>query len=260
MKPQPLNNEHLAVQDLLPAHAAGALPQAEQDRVRQHLQQCAECRNDAALGQRLRAAEPAAPAGLDADAALARLMGRLDEAVPVAPAAVSPPAASHGSGSVPVAPSRLHSPATHVGEHTAAQASRSAVPGTARAASAWRFLLGLFNGGGWRNWALAGQLAVIAGLAVLVLRPAGDEAAYRALGSGGGAAAPDVVVMFQPDAHVGQVQRLLQASGARIVDGPTVTGAYLLDVDAAHREALLAALRAEPSVRMAEPLGAGTQP
>jgi hypothetical protein len=46
---------------------------------------------------------------------------------------------------------------------------------------------------------------------------------------------------------------LLQAQGARVVAGPTETGAWLLRVDARG----LAALRAAPIVQLAEPLQPG---
>nr|WP_155442154.1 zf-HC2 domain-containing protein [Pseudoduganella ginsengisoli] len=202
-------HEHLAVQELLPWHVAGTLPATEQARVAQHLDSCAACRADVARERRLMSAEPPLPAGLDAEAALARLMPQLN-------GAAQPP--RHGV---------LHRIAAY------------------------------FDAGGWRNWALAAQFAIIAGLGVTLWQAIGsNEPSYRALGSGK-AAAPDVVVMFQPDARFDQVQRVLQASGARIVDGPTVAGAYLIGVDAAHQPQLLAALRADPAVRLAEPLGTG---
>lgn len=112
--------------------------------------------------------------------------------------------------------------------------------------------------GGWRNWALAAQCAVIAGLAFAWMQPPPDSA-YRALGSGD-AATPELVVVFQPGAQLAEVQRLLLDTGGRIVDGPTVTGAYLVDVDEARVGRALTALRADPAVRLAEPLGAGTRP
>lgn len=110
---------------------------------------------------------------------------------------------------------------------------------------------------GWQGWALAGQFAVICVLAVLAM-PRNDTPAYQALGRGQ-AATPDVLVVFKPEARMQDVQDILQAQGASIVGGPTVTGAYMLDVDAGRHGALLAALRAHPSVELAESL-AGSQP
>ncbi|NVM75650.1 anti-sigma factor RsiW [Duganella sp. SG902] len=113
---------------------------------------------------------------------------------------------------------------------------------------------------GWQGWAIAAQLGVIAVLAVQLL-PHGGEAppAYQALGRGA-ASTPDVLVVFKADARLQDVQQLLQASGAQIIGGPTVTGAYMLDVDAGHRAELLSALRANPAVELAESLTAAGQP
>jgi hypothetical protein len=285
MKPQPLSDEaeHLAVQQVLPWHVAGALSATEQAMVARHLETCAACRADLALQRQIRLAEPGLPDGLDAEAALARLMPQLDhvaqEPAPLAaalrgaaPAGVPGlPDAADGvaggrTGPAGDAPGRTGTRAAAAG--TAAAAARSGARAESHpAATPWRGwlrrLVDTFDGGGWRNWALAAQCVVIAGLGVLLWPAVGgpDAAApaYRALGSGA-VAAPDVVVMFQPDARLEPVQRVLQASGARIVDGPTVTGAYLVDVDAARMPQLLAALRADPAVRLAEPLGAGAAP
>lgn len=117
------------------------------------------------------------------------------------------------------------------------------------------------SGGGWMPWALAAQGVVIAGL-VLQLLP-DSSADYRALSNGGNAAPPssgNVVVMFHADTQLGQVQQILQAQGARVVDGPTVTGAYVLEVPDANQARALAALKARPEVQLAEPLNAGRAP
>lgn len=303
MKPQPLSDEaeHLAVQQVLPWYGAGALPATEQAMVARHLETCAACRADVAQQRQVSLAEPALPDGLDVEAALARLMPQLDkvaqDAAPLADARRG--AASSGVPAVPdaagaVAGARIDragdapertgaraaaagaadaatNAAANVATNAAARAGVASATGARAesrpAATPWRGwlrrLLDSFDGGGWRNWALAAQCVVIAGLGVLLWPAVGGEdaaaPAYRALGNGA-VAAPDVVVMFQPDARLEHVQRVLQASGARIVDGPTVTGAYLVDVDAARMPQLLAALRADPAVRLAEPLGAGAAP
>jgi hypothetical protein len=114
------------------------------------------------------------------------------------------------------------------------------------------------DGAGWQGWALAAQCAVIAVLAVQLL-PRSPAPDYRALGNGA-TAMPDVLVVFRPDARLQDVQRLMQDHHAQIVGGPTVTGAYMLDVDAAHQPQLLSALRADPAVERAESLTAASQP
>ncbi|HEX7384990.1 MAG TPA: hypothetical protein VF291_11800, partial [Burkholderiaceae bacterium] len=65
----------------------------------------------------------------------------------------------------------------------------------------------------------------------------------------------DVVVMFRADATEAELRAALHAGGARIVDGPTAAGAWVLDVPPGRRAAALAALRSQPSVTLAQPLG-----
>ncbi|SFV00654.1 zf-HC2 domain-containing protein [Pseudoduganella namucuonensis] len=213
-------NRHGAVRELLPWFVSGTLEGEELALVREHLEGCEQCREDVAWQQRLRAAPPSPPSGLDPERALARLMARLEPRENPAP---SPQAAAGWPAAL---------------------------------AARWRALWS--GGGGWMPWALAGQGVLIAGLLVqLVPRDVQD---YRALSSGAQPAAGQLVVMFNPDARVAEVQGMLQEHGARLVDGPTATGAYVLDVPAAGRSELVAALRASPAVRLAEPLDAGRAP
>lgn len=121
------------------------------------------------------------------------------------------------------------------------------------------FLQTFFAGNApWMRWALATQFAVIAVLGILVVPPLGDLAAYRVLGAGTPAnTAGNAVVIFRPETTVQDMRRILQASGARVVDGPTVTDAYVLAVTEKQLAHAIGALRAEPAVAMAEPLGSG---
>lgn len=210
--------EHLALQDLLPWYASGALDEREAERVQRHLSDCALCREDLAWQRKLLETEAPLPAGLDPERALARLMPQL-EARPAAPA-----------------------PAP-------------AVTGQ-RLAGRLRAWLGL---AGWQGWALGAQFAAIAVLASMQLMPRQEAQPYQALGRGA-AATPDLLVVFKPLARVEQVQRLLQAHSAQIIGGPTVTGAYMLEVEQSRQAQLLSALRADPAVELAESLTAGTQP
>lgn len=264
MTSQPLSDEaeHLAVQQVLPWYGAGALCATEQAMVVRHLDTCAACRADVTLQRQVRLAEPALPAGLDVEAALARLMPQLDH--------VAQDGAPSSNALRGAATNAAKNVATDAASRVASNAASNVASGSGAAATPWhgwrRRLLDAFGGGGWRNWALAAQGVVIAGLGVLLWPAVGGQSAderatpvYRALGSGA-VAAPDVVVMFQPEARLADVQRVLQASGARIVDGPTVTGAYLVDVEAARIPQLLVVLRADPAVRLAEPLGARAVP
>jgi hypothetical protein len=63
-----------------------------------------------------------------------------------------------------------------------------------------------------------------------------------------------VIVMVRPDVRVGDLAGLLGKNGARIVDGPTSAGAYVLAVPQPQRTAIIASLRAQPAFAMAEPL------
>jgi hypothetical protein len=85
----------------------------------------------------------------------------------------------------------------------------------------------------------------------------GDEtsAQYRTLASEGGIANGDVVVVFDAAAPEAQMRQLLQASGARIVGGPTSANGYVLAIPPDGRARALEQLRAAKIVKLAEPLG-----
>lgn len=208
------------MQALLPWYAAGSLADGEAGRVQQHLRDCPACRAELAWQRRLLETAAPLPAGLDQERALARLMPRLDEALPPLAQPVAKP-----------------SPAVQ--------------PPSRFASSLLDWLRGH---GGWKGWAIAAQAAVIVVLAANML-PGGAPPSYRALGSAP-AATPDVLVVFKPGASVQDMQRLLKSSGAQLVGGPTATGAWLLDVEPGRRAALVRALRNDPAVELAEALAA----
>lgn len=199
---------HQAAQQLLPWLLAGTLDGGERAMVEQHLQGCAQCRDDLAWQRRLRAAAPAPKGPFDADRALARLMPRLGP-----------------------------------------QAPRLGVLGSWREAAA--------ANNNWLKWTAAAQLAAIG---VLALQLAGSrDADYRALGAAARADA-NAVVMFRPETSERDMRRILRASGARVVDGPTVADAYVLALPPAQAPAALARLRAERAITLAQPLAARERP
>jgi hypothetical protein len=111
----------------------------------------------------------------------------------------------------------------------------------------------------WARWAIAVELAGIVALAGWVAVPGDDTAAvYRTLGAPAARAvdAGTIAVVFDPEVTEAELRRVIQAAGARVVDGPTESNVYVLQVPAGHREATLAALRAEPAVALAQPLTA----
>jgi hypothetical protein len=111
----------------------------------------------------------------------------------------------------------------------------------------------------WARWAIAAEFAGIVALAALIAVPAGESTApYQTLGAPGprAVATATIAVVFVPEMTESELRRILQAAGARIVDGPTETNAYLLQIPPGRREEALAALRAEPAVALAQPLTA----
>jgi len=218
------SHAHEEAQELLPWLANGSLAGTELERVQAHLQTCADCRTELALLHTLRAAGPgAAPIG-DPEAALARLLPQLDE--PDSTPTLAP----------------------------APTATAPVLPG-------WRARLAA-NDRSWLRVAVALQLCVIAVLGAMLARPsAGPDAqggAYRLLGAGEGARS-SLVVSFRPDTPERELRRIVLAGGARVVGGPTATGAWLLDTGDAP-DAVLARLRAEPAVTLAESLGGEGRP
>ena len=107
--------------------------------------------------------------------------------------------------------------------------------------------------GNWLRLAFAMQLGVIIALGwALAVR---EPPAYRTLGSGARAQG-SIVVVFDPATRERDLRRILTAAGARVVDGPTATNGYMLDVgDGSGAIArALKVLRAERSVILAQPL------
>ena len=103
----------------------------------------------------------------------------------------------------------------------------------------------------WLAWAVALQAVVVLALALLLV-PLRDDR-YRALGAGTAPAEANAVAVFRGDATNQQMRGALHAVGARIVGGPTVTGAYLLRFENADPQ-ILARLRAQPGIVSVEGL------
>lgn len=213
---------HQKVQKLLPWMLGDTLSSAEQGLVRQHLLQCAQCRADLDWQRQVQAAQPAMQAAPDVNRAFAALSARMEPAK-----AVNRPRPRHGVAAW---------------LHTMWQGLRQAQ---------------------WQHWAMAAQCALIVGLALALFQPSpqapGQFHALSAPASPAetGAAAGNVMVLFKPETPERELRRVLQAHGAHIVDGPTVTDAYVLYLPPAGRDAALAALRLEPAVALAEPLDGG---
>lgn len=213
---------HREAQDLLPWLVNGRLDGAELQRVQAHLDTCATCRADLDTLYTLQDVADLPPPDLDVDKAFARLLPQLDAAAPVHAAPV--------------------------------------IPG-------WRTRLAA-NDARWLRAAVGLQFCAIIVLGTLLVRPAGDtqmaaqvavqDDAYRVLGAEAGADSI-VAVTFKPDTPEHELRRIVTASGAHIVGGPTVTGAWMLGSAQAPAD-VAARLRTESAVTLAEPLGVQASP
>lgn len=130
-----------------------------------------------------------------------------------------------------------------------------------RRPSAWRTpaaLLGRPVPMGWAVVAQAAGLVLVIGVAwTLASRPHAD---YRALSSARAAAPGNIVVVFKPTTLEADLRAALRQSGARVVDGPTVSDAYVLHVADAGRAAALTRLRGDSHVVLAEPIDGDPRP
>ena len=230
----PLRTEaHLEAQDALPWLANGTLAGAELEQVQAHVASCARCRADLALLHTARAAGPGQDLDWDPERALARLQPQLLSQLQV------PDGAAEDAPALAAVPGQP-------------------VPGLLRR---WRARLAA-NDGTWLRAAVAAQFGAIAVLAVLLARTAVQADApdaYHALGAAGASDAARLVVTFRPDTPERELRRIVRAGGAHVVGGPTVTDAWLLGVDG-DAAPVLARLRAEPAVTLAEPLATEPRP
>jgi hypothetical protein len=209
-------SEHTAVDALLPFYVNGTLQGGELDRVTQHLATCEQCRREVDW--------------------LRDVFAACEEIAPL------PETPLADAGRVPA-----------LAGGNFASAGRAAPRGwRGRVAAGWAATRP------WARMLMAAQLAALAVLGTMLASQTGDEAPYRTLGARVSAtpSGDAIAVMFDPTITEGEIRRLLQSAGARIVDGPTATSAFVLEVPAGHSSAAVEKLRAEQKVLFAEPLGA----
>ena len=207
---------HAAVQRLLPWYLTGRLETVEHDAVEAHLAQCPECRAELETERQWQLLQPGHGAQVDVEDGWARMRARL-----AGEAVHQPPAPA------PATPRR-----------------RRWLP------PAWAVAPRLPV----RAWAAPAMLS--AGLAVAIgftLRPAPVVGDYHALNAPAQAGAT-AVVRFRPDATEAQIRQGLKESGARLVDGPTVSDAYVVQLPREHYAAALDKLRRQPGVALVEAL------
>jgi hypothetical protein len=211
-------SEHRAVDALLPFYVNGTLQGDELDRVQQHLTGCEQCRREVDW--------------------LRNVFAACEEIAPVP----ETPLADTG---------RIAALAGHV----RASAGRIEPRGWRR-----RFSAGWSATQPWARMLMAAQLAGLAILGTMLVSETRDDAPYRTLGTftRSAPAGDSIAVKFDPAITEGAMRQLLEAAGARIVDGPTTTAAFVLEVPAGHSSAAVQKLRTEPKVLFAAPLGART--
>jgi hypothetical protein len=211
-------SEHHQFQLLLPWFVTGKLDQLEHARVENHLAACAQCQAQLKLER-----------WFDVEISVVPLEVEHSWHRPQAPMASEPeppPRAGHQD----------EVPFTGHGRRVPGVLSVPA-PGWPIAASCALLLLLLAVG----LWTLPG------------LR----SGQYEAVGAPPTDSAGNAVVTFRPDVPESAMRETLNASGARIVDGPTAADAYVLHVPHALRVSALAKLRASSAVVMAQPIDPG---
>jgi hypothetical protein len=114
----------------------------------------------------------------------------------------------------------------------------------------------LWGGRSWLGLAVAIQMCLLVVVGVALWR-AELSPRYHALGSKVADTDANVVVIFRPEISERDMRQILKSSGARLVGGPTVSDAYLLRVAPVTRTAVVARLRQESEVVLAEPIDGG---
>lgn len=130
-------------------------------------------------------------------------------------------------------------------------------PGPARPALSALWSRIFKPGTGWLRWVVVGQSVAIVVLAVLLMPPFTGSGLYRGLGAAGGPSG-NIVVMFKPETTEQELRTILQESGARLIDGPTASHAYILEAPDEQQKSVLHALRSQRAVALAEPLDSGS--
>jgi len=208
--------EHTAVDALLPFYVNGTLRGDELDRVKQHLGGCEHCRREVDW--------------------LRDVFAACEEIAPL------PETPLADTGRIPELAGHIRTSASTTGT----RGWRSRVSAGWTATQPWARML------------LAAQLAGLAVLGTMLVSETRDEAPYRTLGAYARAApaGDSIAVKFDPAITEAEMRRLLASAGARIVDGPTATAAFVLEVPAGSSGAAVQKLRADRKVLFAEPLGA----
>ena len=107
------------------------------------------------------------------------------------------------------------------------------------------------------GWVMAAQAAAVAAVLGLAFRPAAPPAAQRAPGSAPAVAAGKLLAIFRPETPESDLRAALQDGHARLSDGPSAAGAYVLHVAPKDMAQALETLRGRRGVVLAEPIDGG---
>jgi hypothetical protein len=111
------------------------------------------------------------------------------------------------------------------------------------------------------GWAVAAQAiaaALVLTISVSLFRGPADQT-YHALGAAPASQPSNIVVLFRPDTTERDMRTALIETNARVVDGPSASGAYMLHVAQASRDDVLKRLRGTRQIVVAEPIDAEAQ-
>jgi hypothetical protein len=232
---------HAAVQMLLPWYLAGSLGADERAQVEEHLAGCAPCRAELECERQWCEMQPRPPQQTDVEQDWAKMRSRIA-------------AAGHCA--------ETPRPADAAGQRGAPAGLRGWRADPRRPAAAPGHIPGrAVPPAGSRAWGLPAVLSIALLLAIgWTLRPVPAVApVYHALAAPATDAAT-AVVRFRPDATEAQIRAGLNASGARLIDGPTVTDAYVVRLPRERYETALATLRRQQGVALVEALQTATPP
>lgn len=225
MKTNPTEQDiHLKIRQLLPWYATSSLPAEEVKQVQTHLSECAECREELADCQVLAAHPPTeTEVWSPSPAHFADIMSRIDALEGVAEVKQK----QHGRPT---------------GFLRRLIDSFGAMPRPYR-------------------WAFALETAACFGLMLALVGPyvktLGESGAYQTLSSGEAALTANgalVRVLFADDLTTGELAQLLKLCQCQVRQGPSAVGSFVLEVPTGQDDNALAMLRANPKVRLAQPI------
>ena len=215
------NSAHRQAERLLPWYVNDTLEGVELEQFRRHLAECVRCQREAVEQRELLRSCVDAGARVDVPPSFERMRRRIGLPEP-------------------------------------ARVPEEIAPSPGRAAAIRRGWAGTAP---WLRWAAAGQLAAIMVLGGMLFGDKRPAPVYRTLGDPETVVpAADVrhlIVVFDPQLSEAQMRVLLRASRARIIDGPSETGTYVLALPVERAASVQEALRAAPGVLMVQSLDPG---